>query len=198
VISQNRGVLGCAPTFIKALGEIMSQKNKAIIRRSIDKIFNQGNLALADELYDPHYIFHEANSPDLHGPEGLKELVTIMRTAFPDMKTTIDNMIAEENQVVTHFRFTGTHQGPFYGTNLSGDQLILSPTGKQIATESVLISRFADGKIIEDWEIYDALGMRRQLGDVPVRIQLASTNPPTTNPPTTPTNTSLSKMEPTN
>lgn len=163
----------------------MSQKNKAIIRRSIEEIFNQGHLALADELYAPNYIFHETNSPDLHGPEGLKQLVTIMRTAFPDMQTTIDNMIAEENQVVTHFRFTGTHQGPLYGTNLSGDQLILSPTGKQITTESVLISRFADGKIIEDWEIYDALGMRRQLGDVPVRIQLASKAPPADQQPPT-------------
>lgn len=163
----------------------MSQKNKAIIRRSIEEIFNQGNLALADEFYDPHYIYHQPNSPDLHGPEGLKQQVIIIRTAFPDIETTIDNMIAEGSQVVTHFRFTGTHQGPLYGINISGDKLIISPTGNKIAVESVLISRFADdGKIIEDWEIYDTLGMWRQLGDVPVRIQLVSTNPPRTNPPT--------------
>lgn len=137
----------------------MSAENKAIARRLYEDLWNKGNLAVADEISAANYVHHDPATPDVgRGPEGLKQLITMYRTAFPDVYFTIDDLIAEGGQVVTRWTARGTHKGALMG---------ISATGKQVTVTGIGILRIAGGKIEEGWENWDAIGMMQQLGVVP-------------------------------
>jgi steroid delta-isomerase-like uncharacterized protein len=138
---------------------VTTEENKAISRRVGEEIFNGGDLDLADELYAPDYVLHDPSLPeDLHGPEGLKRYVAMTRAAFPDARVTVEDQVAEGDKVVDRWTARGTHTGEFMG---------IPPTGRRIEVSGVTISRFAGGKIAEDWYQGDDLGMMRQLGVIP-------------------------------
>jgi steroid delta-isomerase-like uncharacterized protein len=132
--------------------------HKAIVRRGIEEFANQGNFAAIDELVDPAYVFHAPGLPELHGREGFTQMVMLQRTAFPDLHFTIEDMMGEGETVVTRFTARGTHRGELMG---------IPPTGKQVTFPGILISRITNGKIVEEWEVSDDLGMLQQLGVVP-------------------------------
>ncbi|HEY6541361.1 MAG TPA: ester cyclase [Ktedonobacteraceae bacterium] len=134
-----------------------AEQNKMSIRRWVEVAWNNGNLAIADEVYSTDYLLHDPAGP-IHGPEALKQFVATFQTAYPDIHATIEDMIAEGNKVVWRYTVRGTHHGSFMG---------IAPTGKSITLTGILISRFADDKVVEDWNNYDALGMMQQLGVIP-------------------------------
>ncbi|MBI3978014.1 MAG: ester cyclase [Chloroflexi bacterium] len=135
------------------------EQNKAILRRIPEEVFNKGNLAIADEIFAADYVEHVPLPPGLPaGLEGLKQFVTIVRSAFPDFHYTIDDVIAEGDQVVFRLTARGTQQGEFMG---------IPPTGKQATWTEIHIGRAAGGKLVEHWANYDHLGMLQQLGVVP-------------------------------
>ncbi len=135
-----------------------TEENKATTRRVfIEEFWNQGNLPVVDELCTPNFIYHTATGP-VHGPEGLKQFATMYRTAIPDLHITIEDMIAEEDKVVTRWTARGTQLGPLMG---------IPPTGKQATVTGIVIGRFEGGKFVEGWLEFDALGMMQQLGVVP-------------------------------
>jgi steroid delta-isomerase-like uncharacterized protein len=137
----------------------MSENNKVVVRRLLDEVWNKGNLSLVDELFTPNFEFHDASTPDLgRGPESEKKRVTLYRNAFPDLRLTIEDMIAEGETVVTRWSCRGTHKG-----DLSG----IAPTGKQITISGITVGRFANGKIAQGYANWDALGLMQQLGVVP-------------------------------
>jgi steroid delta-isomerase-like uncharacterized protein len=137
----------------------MSENNKAVVHRLLDEVWNKGNLSLVDELFTPNFEFHDASTPDLgRGPESEKKRVTLYRNAFPDLRITIEDMIAEGETVVTRWSCRGTHKG-----DLSG----IAPTGKQITISGITVGRFANGKIAQGYANWDALGLMQQLGVVP-------------------------------
>jgi len=137
----------------------MSQQNKTNVRRLFEELWNKGNLPVADELIAPNYIHHDASTPDVgRGPESEKKRVTLYRTAFADMRLTIEDLIAEGETVVARWTCRGAHKGDLNG---------IAPTGKQIAISGVSVVRFAGGKMVEGWINWDALGMMQQLGVVP-------------------------------
>ena len=134
----------------------MSEENKAIVRREIEEVFSaQGNLDVADEIFAPEYVGYPE---DVRGPEGAKETAKMYRNAFPDVQLSIEDQVAEGDKVVTRWIGSGTHQGEMMG---------IAPTGNQVRVDGMTISRIEDGKIVEEWEIYDALGMMQQLGAIP-------------------------------
>jgi steroid delta-isomerase-like uncharacterized protein len=133
----------------------MAEDNKTVCRRLIDEVVNRGNLALADSIIAPSYVYHGAGGLELRGPEGIKQLVTIYRTAFPDLKMTIDDMIAEGDKVATRWTARGTHRGDLAG---------VAATGRPTTVTGIVISRLAGGKIVEEFESFDELGMLRQVG----------------------------------
>ena len=135
----------------------MSEANKAIVRRSIEEIWNQGKLAVIEELYDPNYVGH-APPETMKGPRGYKDLATKYRTAFPDIHFTIDDLIAVGDKVVMRWTTRSTHKG-----NLAG----LPATGKRVTLTGITITRIAGGKVAEEWTNWDALGMMQQVGAVP-------------------------------
>ena len=134
------------------------EQNKVTFRRWIEEGWNEGNLSVVDELYPPRYVSHSfppAFPPDR---EGLKQFVTAFRTAFPDLRFTLDDMVGEGEKVIARFGATGTHRGEFMG---------IPATGKSIRVGGFLQARFEDGKWAEDWVGWDQLGMLQQLGVVP-------------------------------
>jgi steroid delta-isomerase-like uncharacterized protein len=137
----------------------MSEQNKTIVRRLFDELWNKGNLPVADELIAPTYTHHDASTPDVgRGPESEKKRVTLYRTAFADMRLTIEDLIAEGETVVARWTCRGAHKGDLNG---------IAPTGKQIAISGVSVVRFTGGKMVEGWINWDALGLMQQLGVVP-------------------------------
>jgi steroid delta-isomerase-like uncharacterized protein len=134
-----------------------AQQQKMMIQRWVEVAWNNGDLAIADEVYSPDYLLHDPARP-IHGTEALKQFVATFLTGFPDIHVTIEDMIAEGDKVVWRYTVRGTHKGEFMG---------IAPTGKSITLTGILISRFADDKVVEDWNNYDALGMLQQLGVIP-------------------------------
>jgi steroid delta-isomerase-like uncharacterized protein len=138
----------------------MSDQNKALARRNVDEIWNQGNLSVIDELVAPNATFHDPSVPGgkFTGPEGMRQFVQIYRGAFPDVRLKIEDLIAEGDKVVSRWTATGTHKGDLMG---------IAPTGKQVTVTGCDVALYQNGKVIEGWTSYDMLGMLQQLGVVP-------------------------------
>ncbi len=132
----------------------MSDINETIVRRFVDEIINNGNYAALQALVHPDYVYR---SPDqeLHGRAALEDLFTAYRAGIPDLVTTIDELMVAGDTVVISITLTGTHTG-----NLMG----IPATGNPLSVHGMVRSRIQDGKIIEEWEILDMLGMFQQLG----------------------------------
>ena len=137
-------------------------ENKAIVLRSLEELYNQGNLERTDEFFAAEYVWHNVSGPDVHGSEGMRQHVAMVRNAFPDIHITADDMIGEGDKVVTRWTIVGTHTGEFVG---------IPPTDVQVTFTGILISRLAGGKIVEDWENSDVLGLLQQLGVIPTSEQ---------------------------
>ncbi len=137
-----------------------TEENKAVVGQEFEEMFNQGgNLDAAEEIYAPDYVGHEPTFGDVHSVEGAKQFGADFRQAFPDLQTTIEDMVAEGDKVVTRFSIRGTHQGE--------SEALGPPTGNRIEVTGITIEQFSDGKIVEDWTNFDAMGLMQQLGLVP-------------------------------
>jgi len=144
--------------FQKATADI--EANKAIERRIFEEVWNQGALDVADELLAADCIVHTPPNPDTVGTEAFKGMVGMYLAAFSDLQWTTEDIIAEGDKVVIRWTATGTHQGELMG---------IPASGRQVTWTGMTIYRFADGKIVENWWAYDALGMMQQLtGPLPV------------------------------
>ena len=134
----------------------MSEQNKARIRRVIEEAYSRGDLSVVDEVAASDMVIH-ALSQDIRGREGAKQLVTMFRTAFPDLQFTIEDQIAEGDMVVTRWTARGTHKGNFQG---------VPATGRQIRLVGTDIDRMTDGRVVECWAHVDELGLMQQLGAI--------------------------------
>ncbi len=135
-----------------------TEKNKAVIRRVFEEAMNKGDLAVADEGIASNYVFHGPVGQEFKGPEEFKQLVSMYRTAFPDLHCVIEDMVAEGDKVSARSTIRGTHKG-----NLMG----IAPTGKQVTVTGIVIVRFVGGREVEAWSVMDLLSMMQQLGVVP-------------------------------
>jgi steroid delta-isomerase-like uncharacterized protein len=139
----------------KKKGENMATKeNKANIRRHVEEVWNKGNLAIIPELIAPNYIIRSGEQ-EYKGPEGFKQIVLLMRNAFPDLHYTIDEMVAEGDTVAVRYTATGTFKGKM------GDY---KPTGKKVTRIESIFHRFEGGKQVGAQVYYDSLSLYRQMG----------------------------------
>jgi steroid delta-isomerase-like uncharacterized protein len=146
---------------------VSAEENKAAVRREVEELYNHtGNLDVADEIFSPDYVSYEPTSGETRGIEGARQFAATFREAFPDLQCTIDDMVAEGDKVVMRFRGSGTHQGE---TEAFGPA-----TGKRMEMTGITIKRLSEGKIVEAWTNFDALGMMQQLGMVPEPQQAES------------------------
>lgn len=135
-----------------------TEQNKAAYRLFIQEVFNQGHLDAADRLLASHYVYHDAPPDILPGVPGVKQVVSMFRAAFPDLKITIEEQIAEGDKVCSRTVTTGTHRGPLFG---------FAPTGQQITMAGLTMVRVIDGKITDSWVKNDGLSLMKQLGMKP-------------------------------
>jgi steroid delta-isomerase-like uncharacterized protein len=134
------------------------KENKSTLRRFFDEIFNQGDLAVADEIVAADYVNHNPAPGETPGLAGLKGFVTGLRAGFPDVVFTIDDQIAEGDKVVTRYTITGTHTAEFAG---------IPATGRPVTIGVINIHCVVDGQIREGWLKWDTLDFMQQLGVIP-------------------------------
>ncbi len=128
---------------------------KRVIERYFEELFNQGRIELVDELLHPDYVNH-AGSPSLPpGREGVKTVVALLRTAFPDLRYTIEDLVIGTDAVAARTTMRGTHLGDYFGT---------PPTGRSFAVQQITIEHFRDGRIVAHHRVTDDLSRMRQLG----------------------------------
>lgn len=129
-------------------------ENEALARRWHDDAINGGDLTVIDAIVAPDVIHHAGTFPDGQGPEAIKQVLGFLLTGFPDVQHTIDQVIANEDFVVTRWTAHGTQQGEFQG---------IAPTGKAVTWTGINIFRVECGRIAEEWSEVDGLGRVAQL-----------------------------------
>src|SRR5260370_42367643 len=118
-----------------------TEANKAQFRRTLEEMFNQGNLAIADELIAPDCLNHEV-PPGMNnrGPESMRQVVVMLRTAFPDLHYIIEELAAEGDTVAGPVTMSRTHRGPYMGT---------APTARSFRQARMHVVRSRDRKGVE-------------------------------------------------
>jgi steroid delta-isomerase-like uncharacterized protein len=150
----------CNPPDDTRVGEgrtTSEQQNEALIRQVLELI-NDRNLDAAFELYAADYVYHGPGGQELRGREGIRGLWEVFLTAFPDLHSTVDDLITEGDKLVLRWTVQGTHTGEFVGIPASNKQMTLPVTE---------IFRIRDGQLVEAWDQYDRLHLMEQIDAVP-------------------------------
>jgi steroid delta-isomerase-like uncharacterized protein len=136
--------------------QVAEEKNKEIVETYFNKVWNNGNIDVLDDLLSADYVNHTpstANPPK--GPDGLKPIVFAIRRAFPDLHYEIKDLIATKDKVVARVIMSGTQTDSLFG---------LPPTGLKVVVNQINIEKIEDGKIAEHWRVTDELTMMKQQG----------------------------------
>jgi len=132
--------------------------NKGVIMTFIEEVINQGRLERTDDLVVEDFVELDPLPGQAQGREGLKEVIGQIRSAFPDIRWTVDEMVAEGDKVFSRFTWSGTHEGAFLG---------VPATGRRITVKGMVIDRLVSGKMADSRILMDTLGMMQQLGAAP-------------------------------
>jgi predicted ester cyclase len=143
--------------------EVLSRRTageyaKELSRRVAEEVWTAGKLDVIDELFAPSYRGWTPTDGEIVGPAGFRELVERYHSAFKDTKMTADRLVAEGDWVTMTWTARGTHTGELMG---------IAPTGRDVTVTGVQLSRIKDGKFVEGYGIFDALGLLQQVGAVP-------------------------------
>lgn len=128
------------------------------IQRIFEEAFNQGDLAVVDDVLSPYHLTHNAFSGAPRGSQGLKGLIMMFRAAFPDIRCTVEDEISVGDKVAARWVMRGTQRGLFMGNQ---------PTGRLVEIQGIIFARLENGRILEDWTLIDRMGILQQLGIVP-------------------------------
>jgi steroid delta-isomerase-like uncharacterized protein len=140
----------------------VSHENAEIAHRWFEEVWNKKRLDAIDEMADPKAVgqgqqFHDG----LINLEEFRAFASHLQTAFPDLRLTIDDTIAEGDRVVLRWQLHMTHAGQF---------LQYPPTNRNVTVSGITILRIANGKIVAGWDKWDQLGLLEQIGAVPVQV----------------------------
>jgi steroid delta-isomerase-like uncharacterized protein len=135
----------------------MAAPTAELSRRIFEDVWNRKNLNAVDDLIAADYVHHDAGSIPANGPDGYKQFVKSYMNAFPDAHFTIHDAYTAGQDEITRWTVTGTHEGELAG---------IPRTGRRFSVTGISIARIANGKIIESWNNWDALGLMQQLGVV--------------------------------
>ena len=136
----------------------MSEDNKDRVRRLFEEVWNGGKLGLLDTLIGAAYMDHNPVPGQPSGAAGVKGKVETLREAFPDLRFTLEELVAEGDLVAARYSWRGTHKGEAF--------LGIPPSGKAILVRGMDFFRLREGRIVERWDNVDELGMLTQLGDL--------------------------------
>jgi steroid delta-isomerase-like uncharacterized protein len=130
--------------------------NKQIAHRFMDECWSQGKLEAIRELVSDGCSFHDPAFPSLtSGAENIRRHIETCRSGFPDLQFSVDDTIAERNEVVLHWTARGTHKAQFLG---------MQPTNRKAAVSGTSIFRIEGGKIVEQWADWNLMSLMEQLG----------------------------------
>jgi steroid delta-isomerase-like uncharacterized protein len=137
-------------------------ENKAVARRFVEvlqEFFRTGDVDLMDSVLAENVVQHiSGQPPEAQSLEGFKQLLPALPQAFSDVLFEVENLVAEGDMVALRFNWTATHLGEFFG---------IPPTGTRATVTEMHMFRIADGKVVERWGEWDALGLMQQLGAIP-------------------------------
>jgi steroid delta-isomerase-like uncharacterized protein len=137
----------------------MSMESKAIVRRLYEEVWNKRKLEVISELISPSHALQAPNvSGSSIGPEAYKRQVLVFLEAYPDLRWTIEDTIAEKDKIVACWTFSGTHKGDYMG---------IPATNKKVSVDGITVHHIVGGKIMDSYGYFDVLGMIKQLGVAP-------------------------------
>ena len=144
------------------------EENKAVVTRFYEELWNNRDLNLADEIIAPDCVTHQLHSGAIsvgvpRGPEAVKHHVREWLASFPDLRFEVDQMVAEEDRVVSQSVMYGTHKGTWLG---------IAATNREVSIRMMVIQRIENGKIVEDWVLVEALGFFQGLGLLPPTAEI--------------------------
>jgi predicted ester cyclase len=160
--------VGIQSGVVQAKRASSTEANKAMVRRFVDEVMNQGKVDVIDELVATDYVEHQTPPGAPATRDGLKQMMTSLHQAFPDLHVTLDDTISEGDKVVMRTTTHGTQKGEFMG---------IAPTNKEMTMTGIDIVRFQGGKAVEHWGNEDDLGMMQQLGAIPAAPAAAQEAP---------------------
>lgn len=134
-----------------------ASENKALVRRLFEQGMNDGKAEIFNECVAPNFVNHDLPGP-IPGPEGFLQSFGMFEAAFPDLQVHLDEVLAEDDKVITRSHWTGTHKGDFMGVPASG---------ASVEVNFIDIWRIEDGLLAESWVRMDLLGLMPQIGAVP-------------------------------
>ncbi len=138
----------------------MSEELKAKIRRANDEVWHAGNLDALDEITDANYVHHRPPFGTYQGLDAWKQLIAQTRSSYPDCRVTIEDLIVEGNVSVLRWTFQGTQTVPSVTTGAP-------PSGNYVTMTGCSIAHWRGGKVVEEWEHSDYLGILQQIGVIP-------------------------------
>ena len=131
---------------------------KLLAKRFYEEVLNHGDLSAIDDLVADDFVEHEELPGIPANREGLREWVRLMRTAFPDLTVSVNQMIAEGDEIWVHMTMAGTQDGPF---------LHIPPSGRKVRISAFDRVRVRNGRAVEHWGVTDNLALLQQLGELP-------------------------------
>ena len=136
------------------------EMNEQLLQQWVNEGWNNGNLSLVDQIFSPDHIMHESSLPGqkLVGPEPFKSFVSTLRTALPDLRVTVQDVVAQGDKIAWRWTITGTQNGEVMG---------VPPSGNPVEVTGIIISRFESGLWVEDYVSWDVLGFLQQIGALP-------------------------------
>jgi steroid delta-isomerase-like uncharacterized protein len=146
----------------RSFAAMSEQHNKQIVDEFIQALFTRGELDAVDRYLSPDFVNHDPTFPDQPPDrESMRSAGEVIRAAFPDWHSDLQDLIAVGDKVVERFTASGTHESELMG---------IAPTGHTVTLPGINIFRLKDGKIVERWGVLDMLGLMRQLGAVPAAV----------------------------
>ena len=153
-------LVGYSPNGIAAAAQENAdsgEQNRALIRQVLELI-DERRLDEAFELYALDYLYHGPDGVILNGREGIRGLWEVFLVGFPDLYSTVEDIVTEGDKLVLRWRLEGTHTGEFLG---------VAPTGAKVNLRITEIFRIENGQLVEAWDQYDRFGLMRQIGAIP-------------------------------
>ncbi len=135
-----------------------SDRNEAAVRETF-AYASQGRFDALHEVVSPDYVLRPEG---IRGIEGLTEMVEGYRAALADLTVTVEHQFSDGDDVATRTTIRGRHEGELMG---------VPPTGREVAFSCLTISRCRDGKIEEEWELADMMGLLQQVGALPKLVR---------------------------
>lgn len=137
---------------------MMTQDNAGLVVRFYEAVHNAHDLTVLDTAVDSAVVSRWSGLPEMHSSAELRAALAADLEGFPDHSMVLDQVVADGNDVASRWTYRGTHTGEYYG---------IPATGRSIVSTVVSFDRIIDGKLTENWVVFDTYDVMRQLGIVP-------------------------------